>query len=387
MKRMLTTMTLSSILLLAACDQQEQATQTPAKTAQDQSSQQSNLIKPSAELLARLNFARVEEVDWHTQLKVSGSIELDEKRVARVGTTVSGRVTEVKLLRGDLVKKGDVLAMVHSPVLAEAQLTYLQAQSQYDLLRKAAARAQLLFNEGVIAAAEQQRRESELISSEAEWQAARDRMHILGMTDADIKQLERSRKIQSVTALRAPIDGVVIDRKVSQGQVLEPADLAYTLANLSQIWVVGEVPERYSADMYRDKAVTVTIPALAGEERKTRLSYVADTVTSQTRTLRVRAVLDNQDGRLKPDMLATLIIEGKVKKRLAIPETAIVREENSDKVFVQVTPGQFELVSVKLGDEEEGKRPVESGLKAGQEIVVDGVFYLNADRLLKQQGE
>lgn len=387
MKRMLTTMTLSSILLLAACDQQEQATQTLAKAAQDQASQQSNLIKPSAELLARLNFARVEEVDWHTQLKVSGSIELDEKRVARVGTTVSGRVTEVKLLRGDLVKKGDVLAMVHSPVLAEAQLTYLQAQSQYDLSRKAAARAQLLFNEGVIAAAEQQRRESELISSEAEWQAARDRMHILGMTDADIKQLERSRKIQSVTALRAPIDGVVIDRKVSQGQVLEPADLAYTLANLSQIWVVGEVPERYSADMYRDKAVTVTIPALAGEERKTRLSYVADTVTSQTRTLRVRAVLDNQDGRLKPDMLATLIIEGKVKKRLAIPETAIVREENSDKVFVQVTPGQFELVSVKLGDEEEGKRPVESGLKAGQEIVVDGVFYLNADRLLKQQGE
>ncbi|MBD3767899.1 MAG: efflux RND transporter periplasmic adaptor subunit, partial [Gammaproteobacteria bacterium] len=201
-------------------------------------------------------------------------------------------------------------------------MSYLQAQSRYDLSRKAAARAQLLFKEGVIAVAEQQRRESELVSSEAEWQAARDRMHILGMTDADIKQLERSRKIQSLTALRAPIDGVVIDRKVSQGQVLEPADLAYTLANLSQIWVVGEVPERYSSEMYREKAVTVTIPALANEQRKAQLSYVADTVTPQTRTLRVRAVLDNSDGRLKPDMLATLIIEGKAKKRLVIPETA-----------------------------------------------------------------
>lgn len=386
MKKILTTMTLSSILLLAACDQSEKVADA-TKAPQDQTSQNQSLVKPSAELLARLSFAKVEEVDWRTQLKVSGSIELDEKRVARVGTTVSGRVTEIKLLRGDAVKKGDVLAMVHSPVLAEAQLTYLQSQSKYDLARKAAARAQLLFKEGVIAAAEQQRRESELVSSEAEWQAARDRMHILGMTDTDIKQLERSRKIQSVTALRAPIDGVVIDRKVSQGQVLEPADLAYTIADLAQIWVVGEVPERYSADMYREKAVTVTIPALAGEERKTQLSYVADTVTSQTRTLRVRAVLDNSDGRLKPDMLATLIIEGKAKKRLAIPETAIVREENSDKVFVQVAPGQFELVAVKLGDEEEGKRPVESGLKQGQEVVVDGVFYLNADRLLKLNGE
>ncbi|OYY06075.1 MAG: hypothetical protein B7Y72_03370 [Mehylophilales bacterium 35-46-6] len=386
MKKILTTMTLSSILLLAACDQSDKATDA-AKAPQDQTSQNQSVVKPSAELLARLNFTKVEEVDWRTQLKVSGSIELDEKRVARVGTTVSGRVTEIKVLRGDQVKKGDVLAMVHSPVLAEAQQTYLQAQSQYDLSRKAATRAQLLFKEGVIAAAEQQRRESELVSSEAEWQAARDRMHILGMTDADIKQLERSRKIQSITALRAPIDGVVIDRKVSQGQVLEPADLAYTIADLSQIWVVGEVPERYSSEMYREKAVTVTIPALAGEERKTQLSYVADTVTPQTRTLRVRAVLDNSDGRLKPDMLATLIIEGKAKKRLAIPETAIVREDNSDKVFVQVGQGQFELVSVKLGEEENGLRPVESGLKQGQEIVSDGVFYLNADRLLKQQGE
>ncbi len=385
MKKILTTMTLSSILLLAACDQSDKAAD--AKAPQDQTSQNQALVKPSAELLARLSFAKVEEVDWRTQLKVSGSIELDEKRVARVGTTVSGRVTEIKVLRGDQVKKGDVLAMVHSPVLAEAQLTYLQAQSQYDLARKAAARAQLLFKEGVIAAAEQQRRESELVSNEAEWQAARDRMHILGMTDADIKQLERSRKIQSVTSLRAPIDGVVIDRKVSQGQVLEPADLAYTIADLAQIWVVGEVPERYSADMYREKAVTVTIPALASEERKTQLSYVADTVTPQTRTLRVRAVLDNQDGRLKPDMLATLIIEGKAKKRLAIPETAIVREENVDKVFIKVAPDQFELITVKLGEEENGKRPVESGLKAGQEIVSDGVFYLNADRLLKLNGE
>lgn len=386
MKKILTTMTLSSILLLAACDQSDKAADA-AKAPQDQTSQNQALVKPSAELLARLSFTKVEEVDWRTQLKVSGSIELDEKRVARVGTTVSGRVTEIKVLRGDQVKKGDVLAMVHSPVLAEAQLTYLQAQSQYDLARKAAARAQLLFKEGVIAAAEQQRRESELVSNEAEWQAARDRMHILGMTDADIKQLERSRKIQSVTSLRAPIDGVVIDRKVSQGQVLEPADLAYTIADLAQIWVVGEVPERYSADMYREKAVTVTIPALASEERKTQLSYVADTVTPQTRTLRVRAVLDNQDGRLKPDMLATLIIEGKAKKRLAIPETAIVREENVDKVFIKVSADQFELITVKLGEEENGKRPVESGLKAGQEIVSDGVFYLNADRLLKLNGE
>ncbi|MBD3767898.1 MAG: efflux RND transporter periplasmic adaptor subunit [Gammaproteobacteria bacterium] len=119
MKKILTTMILSSILLLAACDQSDKASDT-ARAPQDQTNHHPSVVKPSDELLARLRLSRVEEVDWRSQLKVSGSIELDEKRVARVGTTVSGRVTEIKLLRGDQVKKGDVLAMVHSPVLAEA---------------------------------------------------------------------------------------------------------------------------------------------------------------------------------------------------------------------------------------------------------------------------
>lgn len=384
MKKTLTTMTLSSILFMAACDNNEKSV-SQAKPESAESSHQ--YIVPSADLAARLTSTQVAQVDWYTKLKVSGTIELDEKMVARVGTTVSGRVTEIKVLRGDRVKKGDVLAMVHSPVLAEAQLTYLQALSAYDLAKKSAQRAQLLFKEGVIAAAEQQRRESELVSSEAEWQAAKDRMNILGMTSAEMKQLEKTRKIQSITALRAPIDGVVIDRKVSQGQVLEPADFAYTIADLSQIWVVGEVPERYSSEMYRDKVVNVTIPALAGEVRKAKLSYVADTVTPQTRTLRVRAVLDNQDLRLKPDMLATLTIVSKPHQRLAISEKAVVREDNVDKVFVKVAEQKYELRTVKLGEEEDGLRPVESGLTKGDVIVVDGVFYLNADRLLKQQGE
>jgi cobalt-zinc-cadmium efflux system membrane fusion protein len=384
MKRTLTTLTLSSILLMAACDKSENSASKTASAAAESSQQ---LIQPTADLAARLTLVPVTEIDWYTKLKVSGTIELDEKQVARVGTTVSGRITEIKLMRGDQVKQGDVLAMVHSPVLAEAQLTYLQSLAAFDLAKKSSHRAQVLFQEGVIAAAEQQRRDSELISREAEWQAAKDRMTILGMTESEIKQLEKSRKIQSITALRAPIQGAIINRNVSQGQVLEPADLAYTIANLSQVWVVGEVPERYSSEMYRGKVVNVTIPALSGEVRQAKLSYVADTVTAQTRTLRVRATLDNTDLRLKPDMLATLIVEGKPQARLAIPEKAVIREDNLDKVFILVGENRFEMRSVKLGEEEDGLRPVESGLKKGDVIVVDGVFYLNADRLLKLQGE
>jgi cobalt-zinc-cadmium efflux system membrane fusion protein len=369
--------------LLAACDK------TPINTPTNMSdavSESSGLIHPNADLLARLSHTQVSVVEWKTKLKVSGSIELDELRVARVGTTVSGRVTEIKRLRGDSVKKGEILAMVHSSALAEAQLTYLKALAAYQLAQKSVNRAKMLYGEGVIAAAELQRRDSELLSSRAEWEAGKDRMIILGMSLEEIKQLDAKRQIQSVTALRSPIDGVVIDRKVSQGQVLEPADLAYTIAELSQVWVVGEVPERYSAQMRRGKKVQVMIPALSDEIRSTELTYVADTVNPSTRTLRVRALLDNQDGRLKPDMLATLQIDSKAMPKLVIPVQAVFREDNQDKVFVKVAEGQYRIQIVQLGEEEDASRPVESGLNEGQTIVSSGVFQLNADRLIKQQG-
>ncbi len=370
--------------VLAACDKEEPIA--PPAKASDTQNTSSTFVRPNSDLLTRLSHTQVVSVDWKTKLKVSGSIELDELRVARVGTTVSGRVTEVKVLRGDVVKKGDVLAMVHSSALAEAQLTYLKALAAYQLAQKSVARAKVLYTEGVIAAAELQRRESELLSSQAEWEAGKDRMEILGMSVQDIRTLDAKRQIQSITALRAPIDGVVIDRKVSQGQVLEPADLAYTIAELSQVWVVGEVPERYSAQMRRGKNVQVVIPALSDEIRTTALTYVADTVNPNTRTLRVRALLDNQNGRLKPDMLATLQIDGSPSKKLAIPTRAIFREDNLDKVFVKVDDTTYRIQVVQLGEEEDAMRPVESGLTADQIIVSGGVFQLNADRLLKQQG-
>lgn len=371
-------------LLLVGCQDKTPPTAIePAST----SPTVTNLVQPSSDLAKRLAIAPVEMVAWRTQLKVSGGIDLDEKRVARIGSSVSGRVTEVRFLRGDRVKKGDVLALVHSSELAEAQMAYLKAFAVYDLAKKSSARAQILLKEGVISSAEQQKRDSERLSSEAEWLASKDQMQILGMSQSEIKQLEKTRQITSIIAIRSPIDGVVIDRKVSQGQVLEPADMAYSIAELSQVWAVGEVPERYSAQMRLGKQVQIIIPALSNEMRIAQLSYVADTVTSQTRTLRVRAELDNQDGRLKPEMLATLQIDGAPQDKLVIPVRAVFREDNEDHVFVRVGEDQYRIQAVKLGEEEDNYRPVESGLSAGDLIVVDGVFQLNADRLIKQNGE
>lgn len=375
---------LLALVLLSGC----QSGDNPVESAPAHSEAQTDpyLVTASDTLAQRLKVAETQTRPWSNKLKVSGSIELDEMRLSRVGSTVSGRVVEIRVLRGNHVKKGDVLAMVHSTALADAQLTYLKAHAAYQLAHKSVSRARALFREDVISAAELQRRESELLSSEAEWRAGRDRMQILGMSDADVGQLERSRQINSVTAIRAPIDGTVIERKVSQGQVLEPADLAYVIADLSHVWVVGEVPERYAAQMKQGKDVEVSIPALGNEAFRTKLIYVSETVNPQTRTLMVRTDLDNPQGRLKPEMLATLRIDSLPQNKVVVPESAVVRDNNQDMVFVELEAGKYRLIPVQLGEEEESFFPVEKGLVQGQRIVIDGVFHLNADRLLKLHG-
>lgn len=374
-------------LNLLGCDQAD----TPRAVANDDAakapSDQRDLIPVSDLLLARLQHQVLEPVLWSSKLKVSGTIELDERHVAHVGTTVSGRVIEIQASLGDVVQKGDVLATVHSSAIAETQLAYLKALAAYDLAKKSVARAQKLYQEGVIAAAELQRRESELLSLKAEWDAGRDKMALLGMTNQDVQKLDQHRQIQSVIAIRAPMDGVVLARKLSKGQVLEPADMAYTIAELTRVWAVGEVPERYSAQMRKGKRVEVVIPALGNQARSTTLTYVANTVNPQTRTLEVRALLDNQDERLKPDMLATMRLDSEPQLRLVVPAKAIVREDNKDWVYVKVAEGVYRLQHVVLGEAEDGARPVESGVQAGQQIVVDGVFALHADRLNRQSGK
>lgn len=376
----------SFVLLLVACEDAKNSAPVFPEQAELSQPTATHLMTPTDAVLSRLKTQQVSEVDWFSILAVSGTIELNEKHVAHVGSTVSGRITEILHVRGDRVQKGDVLAVVHSAALAEAQAAYLQAQTQYQLAQQAAQRARILLSEGVIAEVEQQRRDGEYLSSEVQWQAAYDRMRILGMQKHEIQSLEKSRKINSLVALRAPMNGIVIDHKVSQGQVIEPADLAYTVADLSQVWVVGEVPERYATDMQPNKQIQVSIPAL-NEVRDAQLNYVANVVSSQTRTLSVRAELGNADERLKPDMLVSLSVLGNAQRRLAIPESAVIREDNEDKVFVKLSQQQFMLKSVKLGDEERGLRPVIGGLVEGQEIAVDGVFYLNAERLMMLEGE
>jgi cobalt-zinc-cadmium efflux system membrane fusion protein len=359
--------------LLLGCNKDDKKTETAH--ASDPA-----VVAPGPELLAQLQLADVSIRPVAETLRVAGRIDFDEQRLARIGATVTGRVTQIDALLGQEVKKGEVLARLNSSELSSQQLAYLKARSQLELNRRNAERAKALYEADVIAAAEVQRRASEYQISVAETRAAADQLHILGVSPAAVERLGKDGAVDSVTPVVATLAGVVVERKLAQGQVVQPADTLFVVADLSRLWAVAQVPEQQVSQVKVGQSVSIEVPALGNERLIGKLIFVGQTINPETRTVLVRTELDNHDGRLKPAMLASMLIEAKPVERMVVPSSAVVRESDEDHVFVAEGDGVFRLLKVKLGPELAGMRVVLSGLKGNEKLVVGGAFHLNNER-------
>lgn len=339
------------------------------------------LLEASPALMKLLTIEEVRPGEMRESLSLSAQVDLDQHRVARIGASVTGRITEINAMLGQSVKKGDRLALLNSTELSQAQSDYLKATSQVNLRRITVKRAERLLESGVIAEAELQERQGVLVEAEVDLRAASDRLRVMGMSEADLKRLDKQRSIHSFSPVTSSIDGVVIERNVAIGQVVQPADSLYTVADLSQLWLVAEIPEQQAHWVHQGDQVLAEVPALPGESVSGKLIYVSDLVDPDTRTVTVRMALANPQRLFKPQMLATLKISKPGAQSLLIPSQAVVRENDKDHVFVQNADNRFELRPVKLGREEAQKRELLDGLRPGEKIVVNGAFHLNNERL------
>jgi len=366
--------TLACSLGLAACGKEKPEAVSNAPAADP------NLVAAPDSLLKVLKIAEAGTAPVSETLRVAGRIDFDEQRVARIGAPVTGRVMELLANPGDAVKQGQPLAQLHSVELGNAQLAYVKAAAQAKLQAQNAERARLLFTSDVIGAAELQRRESEHAIAQAEQRAAADQLRVLGISAKSLDTMASSGGINSVSPVVATLSGVVVERKVAKGQVVQPADALYTVADLSRVWVIAQVPEAESSAVKVGQTVEVEVPALGNGPLTGKLIFVSDIVNPETRTVTVRTEMENPKRELKPAMLATMLIASRPQERLVVPSAAVVREDNEDYIFVAVAEKQFRLTRVKLGSEQKGLRVVETGLKPGEKVVVEGAFHLNNER-------
>lgn len=375
----LTTGAIVVLLFMVGCDGRE-PTAPPKKENAPAQPADANSVTLKPEMAQRLKMAQPTLIEVADILQVPSQIEVDEQKLARIGANVTGRIVEVSGKVGDSVRAGAVLARISSPELTQAQLAYLRAYSQAVLAERAAERARQLLAADVIGSAELQRRESELQVSRAELSAAADQLRMLGVGSSVLRDLVERGHILPAVAVTASKGGAIIERNVSVGQVVQPADQLFSVADLSTVWVVGSVPEQDARAALVGQQVEIRVPALGDTRLTGRIVFVADTVNPETRTVTVRTRVDNPQRQLKPAMLASMRIEGSRQKHLVVPNAAVVREANRDHVFVDQGHNRFRLTPVELGVAVGEVRPVLKGLTAEQRIVVDGAFHLNNER-------
>ncbi|MGZ8251574.1 MAG: efflux RND transporter periplasmic adaptor subunit [Methylophilaceae bacterium] len=365
-------------LSLAGCKAKEEAAPAATEVVDP------NVVEITPQLQQQIKLATVSKSNIREILRVPGSIQVDEQRVARLGASVTGRIHDIDAVLGQHVKQGQVLATLNSTELAQNQLSYIKALQQISLQTKAVERARLLLESDVISAAELQRREAELAAAQADLFAARDQLLVLGMSEQAIRQLTNSGQMRSFSSVVARVSGTVISRKVNLGQVVQPAEELFIVADLSHVWAVAEVPEQQIELIQEGEEVNIEIPALGDRQITGKLIYVGDVVNPQTRTVTVRTDIENINGAIKPDMLVSMLVQSKPTPKVAIPMQGIVRENDKDHVFVQIAPNKYRLREVVLGTQYDGLVAVTSGVVEGEIVVSEGAFHLNNERKRKE---
>lgn len=380
MKRTMALAVLCALVLGCGSKEEPKAAPNPARPSDP------NVVLADAPLLERLKIAPVKREPVRATLRIPGSVEIDPRRVARIGSNVTGRITEVRAFIGDTVNAGQTLATLNSTELAQAQMTFLKAIAEVDFKTRAVERAKQLLAADVIGSAELQRRENELFEAQVSLNASRDQLRILGMSPGAIGNVTKSREISSAAQVVSTMAGIVVERKVNQGQVVQPADALYTIADLSHLLVQGGVPEQQTHMVGLGEEVRIEVPALPGREITGKIIWINDVVHPETRTVQVRTEVRNQNRTIKPDMLATLLIQGAPREQLVVPAPAVVREGNRDFVFLRLSENEFKLVPVQLGPQSGTVVVVHDGIKEGDLIVADGAFHLNSERKRKNLG-
>jgi cobalt-zinc-cadmium efflux system membrane fusion protein len=369
--------TLLLLSLLAGCGEKKEA-----QVAEEPVDP--NIVELTPALQAQVKTHQVVPTEIRDVLRVPGSIQVDEQRVTRIGASVTGRLTDINVILGEDVKEGQVLAVVNSTELAQHQLVYIKALQQIDLQTKAVERARLLLESDVISAAELQRRESELAAARADLSAARDQLLVLGMSPANIAKIAKTNQMYSFSNVTARISGTVIRRRVNLGQVVQPAEELFVVADLSHVWAVAEVPEQQADLIQEDEEVTIEIPALGNKQFTGKLIFVGDIVNPQTRTVTVRTDLANSNHSLKPDMLASMIVQSAPMQQLAVPAQGVLREDDRDYIFVQIAPNKFRLREVTLGTQYNGMVSVLNGIAEGEVVIGEGAYHVNNERKRKE---
>lgn len=311
-------------------------------------------------------------------LTIAGKVQFDEDRVAHVLAPLAGQIVDLHAKVGDTIRRGQPLCVIGSRDVTAAVGDHLQSHKDLDLAEKTLAMTQDLFDHQAASKIALQQAENDVAKARSRVAQNEESLRVLGLSD-----------IENATAngrvvLPSPLTGTVIDRKVNEGQFVQPDSTPIiTVADLSTVWVMGDIFERDLHLVSRGRPASIAVTAYPGEEFQGRVDYISDVIDPATRTAKVRIAVPNPNGRLKVEMFATIQLGlGDPQSVLTVPSSAAFIDGGQTWIYVATGKNEFLRKPAELGPDENGQRRVIRGVTPGEQVVVDGALLLRQEEEL-----
>jgi RND family efflux transporter MFP subunit len=323
-------------------------------------------VSPARQQLIGVRTAVVRRQSLDATIRTVGVLAYDETRVAAIHTKIAGWLESVPVdFVGKPVRRGQALFTLYSPDLVSAQKEYLLALKS---------QAQL----GASRIAETRDGAASLLN------AARERLRLWDMTDAQVAELERTREPKRTLAVYSPFDGVVLERNAFPGQYVTPEIATFKIADLSVIWVLGQFFESDLPQVKMGQRAQIEFPSGASSRTLTgRVSFIQPEIDPATRRVKVRIELPNPGLDFRPQSYVTVILQTGGGHRLAIPKEAVIDTGSRRYAILALGDGYFEPRGIEIGDSMDQFYPVLAGLKDGDAVVTSAQFLIDSETNLQ----
>jgi cobalt-zinc-cadmium efflux system membrane fusion protein len=369
--------------------QQEEVSQPPAPG-------DAVALSKASEQLAGITVEAVKAEAVAPELEAVGTVALDDTRTARVGALVEGVVSETHANVGDRVRRGALLAGLHSHQVHDGWADYRKAvadrrrvEQELGFATDAVARTERLLADSAASPLEVQRARAaraaaaeQLTMAQAEVRRAEESLEHLGLA------VHENVKADEIIPIRTPQSGVVLERLVTEGTAVTPGTPMFVVADTSTLWVLAEIDEAALGRVRVGSPVQVAVSAYPSDRFAAKVTLIGDTINPSTRRVVVRCEAQNADGRLKPGMFARVRLEGVAADPMVhVPVDAVQDLGERRVVFVPGSDGRYVARDVETGEERAGRVEIRRGLAAGDRVVTRGAFLLKSQLLASPEGE
>jgi cobalt-zinc-cadmium efflux system membrane fusion protein len=336
-------------------------------------------VTVSASQRTSIHLQSVKVSTFGRTIETTGTVGFDMDRATTVLAPISGPVVKLLVSLGTVVKAGDPLAVIESPDYAAAISAYRKGVATARNARRIAELDEKLFKGDAIARNEVEQAQTDAINADADSDAALEQLRSLGVEDKIVDNIQKNVPVTNITGvIRSPLSGTVVEKLISPGQLLQAAMTpCFTVADLSQVWVMADV---FESDLSSVQAgdPTEVITSAAAHSYPGVVDNISAILDPNTRSIGVRVVAKNPDGILKKQMYVRVLIHSRSRSAgVLIPLSAVLRnEENLPFVYVAQKDGSFQRARVGLGSRVGAQYEITSGLKEGDQIVVEGGLFV-----------